>query len=227
MADGQAMKLGRVASSTTYGKQAIAALLNFDWSNLGDYYNVCDDGIWVVPPSSYEARLMTPTARAFRVAHPTGDLDRPALPFPFTAGQFSAFCDSCRHFAIDHIDAIYSNDDDSLDERALAELASVSAPAAELVRALLAGKAHGTEQPVPAALPPPREKAPDRHLRLLREILRKLGHEGESVPLEKGGAKGSDLKRKAFAMATSAEYAKQGLTPRTFKSAWERLPIKR
>ena len=54
MADGQAMKLGRVASSTTYGKQAIAALLNFDWSNLGDYYNVCDDGIWVVPPSSYE-----------------------------------------------------------------------------------------------------------------------------------------------------------------------------
>lgn len=142
-----------MSAATTYGKQAFGTLLNFDWSELGDHYEVRDDGIWVVPPSGNEARLMTPTVRAFRLAHPTGNLDEPALPFPFTVGQFRAFCESRPLFTDDYIDAIYVNDDKSLDEQALDELAAVNAPAAELVRALLAavGKPQGNQPKLTAA----------------------------------------------------------------------------
>jgi len=172
--------------------------------------------------------LLAPTDLAFRVTHPTGDLDMPALPFPFTADQFIAFCNSCLYFPIEDIAMKYSNDDDSLDERALAELAMLSLPAAELVRTLLTGEGYcaGRHAAVATSQIPPREKALDRNLRLLREILRRLGNDGESVPLEKGGARGSGLKKEALAMSSTPEFAGQGLTPRNFREAWERIPKK-
>ena len=185
-----------------YGKQAVAAILDFDWSRLGNWYRDDDAGIWVVAPSAGDAwasqvidvrtgeLLRTPPpdgldkdgkpvqrdgqfaqlkalpeAEAWshlahplapRVAHPEGDIDRPVLPFPFTLTQFYAFCDSCPLFAWDRIELIYSNDDGSLDEVALAALASVSRPAKELVCGWLARK-YGLAPGVgaaPSATPP-------------------------------------------------------------------------
>jgi hypothetical protein len=60
-----------------------------------------------------------------------------ALPFPFTVEQFRDFCDWHPTFEWDAIQALFTNDDDTLDEAALCELAKRGAYAAELVRLML------------------------------------------------------------------------------------------
>jgi hypothetical protein len=62
-----------------------------------------------------------------------------ALPFPFTLAQFRAFCAWHPTFEWEAIESQFTNDDGSLDEAALNELAERGADAAELVRRYLAG----------------------------------------------------------------------------------------
>jgi hypothetical protein len=64
-----------------------------------------------------------------------------ALPFPFTVEQFRAFCDWHPTFEWEAIQGPYTNDDDTLDDAALAELAARGADAAELVRHIFGDKA--------------------------------------------------------------------------------------
>jgi hypothetical protein len=60
-----------------------------------------------------------------------------ALPFPFTLAQFRAFCDWHPTFEWEAIKGPFTNDDGTLDEAALAELATRGADAAQLVRQVL------------------------------------------------------------------------------------------
>lgn len=62
-----------------------------------------------------------------------------ALPFPFTVEQFRAFCDWHPTFEWEAIQGPYTNDDDTPDDAALAELAARGTDAAELVRHMLGG----------------------------------------------------------------------------------------
>ena len=47
-------------SPEMFGKQTIAALLDFDWSGLGDWHEARDDGIRAVPPAADDPHLETP-----------------------------------------------------------------------------------------------------------------------------------------------------------------------
>lgn len=60
-----------------------------------------------------------------------------ALPFPFTLEEFKAFCNWHPSFEWEAIQAMFTNDDDTLDEAALSELAARGIDAAELVRLML------------------------------------------------------------------------------------------
>lgn len=62
-----------------------------------------------------------------------------ALPFPFTVEQFRDFCDWHPTFEWEAIQAPFTNDDDTLDDAALSELAARGTDAAELVRHMLGG----------------------------------------------------------------------------------------
>lgn len=59
------------------------------------------------------------------------------LPFPFTLEEFKAFCNWHPTFEWEAIQAMFTNDDDTLDEAALSELAARGTDAAELVRHML------------------------------------------------------------------------------------------
>lgn len=97
------------------------------------------------------------------------------LPFPFTLNQFRAFCDWHTYFQWEVIEALYLNEDGSLDEDALAELAQRGEEAAELVRRYLTGDTDATtavSQPptvnhadAPAAPPNGQQDAPKRNRR--------------------------------------------------------------
>lgn len=60
-----------------------------------------------------------------------------ALPFPFTLAQFRAFCEWHPTFEWEAIEGPFTNDDSTLDEAALSELATRGADAAQLVRQVL------------------------------------------------------------------------------------------
>ena len=62
-----------------------------------------------------------------------------ALPFPFTLKQFAAFCVWHPTFAWEAIHSPFTNDDNTLDEIALSELAERGSDAAKLVRYALNG----------------------------------------------------------------------------------------
>ena len=211
-------------TTKTFGEQAIVALLFKEgWPGLGNRHERRDDGIWVVPPLAHELQCLSDEAAAARVAHPLGDLDRPALRFPFTATEFRAFCKSHPMFEWDFIESPFFNDDDSLDGPAIAKLAQRSQPAAELVRLLLTGAESLDMQPTEARAKA--EKATAKQDRLLREILVGLGISLDAIPRDKGGKVRPDTpKSKARVVALAPEYAAQGFTARTFRAAWERLP---
>jgi hypothetical protein len=69
------------------------------------------------------------------------------LPFPFTLEEFKAFCNWHPTFEWEAIQAMFTNDDDTLDEAALSELAARGTDAAELVRLMLTP---AETMPVPA-----------------------------------------------------------------------------
>lgn len=71
------------------------------------------------------------------------------LPFPFTLNQFRDFCDWHTYFQWEVIEAQYLNDDGSLDEDALAELAQRGEDAAELVRRYLTGETDADKEAGP------------------------------------------------------------------------------
>jgi len=73
------------------------------------------------------------------------------LTFPFSLNQFRDFCDWHTYFQWEVIEAQYLNDDGSLDEDALGELAQRGEDAAELVRRYLTGETDAEK----AAGPPP------------------------------------------------------------------------
>lgn len=93
---------------------------------------------------------------------------------------------------------------------------ATEAPAAPASTSIAASSAKPTSAP--------REKAGPRHDRSLREILGKLDIDASKIPFHKGGAIPSEPKKRAREMALSPEYAAQGVTARTFRAAWERLP---
>ena len=62
---------------------------------------------------------------------------RPVLPFPFTLEQFNAFCAWHPLFRWEVIEAEFTNDDNTIDSAALAELDGRSLNAGKLVRGIL------------------------------------------------------------------------------------------
>ena len=86
-----------------YDEQAVAALLKFDWTRLEAPLEKRDAGIWIEPPDA-SVSLMTPAERSIRLAHPYRDFGGAALPFPFTADQCSAFCESAGLFADNYLE---------------------------------------------------------------------------------------------------------------------------
>jgi hypothetical protein len=222
----------------TFGENALKAILGFKWELLGNRHKVVqddpkrNDGIWVVMPLSDS--ITTEYERAQRFAHPTGDLDSPALPIPCTAAQFIAFCKSELVLESD-IEGVYSNDDGTLDEAQFALLSQVSPPAAELVRRLLAGEDGPAEVPpqehssssanmLPTMQIKGARYADARNDQLLLEILEELGLDPATIPRHRGGAPKITAKSRARQLALTPAYASQGLTVSTFKKAWERLP---
>lgn len=191
----------------TYGKNTLGALLNFDWSGLGNWYELRDDGIrWKAPTG-----VLSPSEREFRMKHPTCDLDKPALAFPFTVDEFIAFCDVHPTFAWEYIDGLYSNDDDLLDEVALAELARESPSSAELARAWLTRTGGASPDGArPRAGVPAHRAQEDAILAKLRE----LGHE----PLKLQPA-GPGMKSPAKQSVRDA----LGYSDEVFRKAWKRL----
>lgn len=71
------------------------------------------------------------------------------LTFPFSLNQFRDFCDWHTYFQWEVIEAQYLNDDGSLDEDALAELAQRGEDAAELVRRYLTGETDAEKEAGP------------------------------------------------------------------------------
>lgn len=130
-----------------YGREAFRALLDFDDSRLEARLVMKDDGIWVRPLEQPVEVVGESEAQAL-LAHPTGNLDEPALPFPFDAEQFRAFCESAPLFEWETITARFTNDDESLDVPALEKLRSLNPTAAALVRQYL------RNPKIPSELPP-------------------------------------------------------------------------
>lgn len=71
------------------------------------------------------------------------------LTFPFSLNQFRDFCDWHTYFQWEVIETKYLNDDGSLDEDALAELAQRGEDAAELVRRYLTGETDAEKEAGP------------------------------------------------------------------------------
>ena len=123
--------------ATKYDKHAIHALIDFNWTNLGNSLEFREDGIYVPPPR--RAASLTDGELRHLLAHPKNDIGLPALPFPFTVADFIAFCESASIFDWSFVEAPYSNDDGTCDEEAITRLEQLSRPAAALVKARLLG----------------------------------------------------------------------------------------
>ncbi len=150
-----------------YGDQALAALLEFDWSRLGSWHERRDTGVWVLPLGSRGGWDLEPAELEVRVSHPTANLDSPALPFPFTLRQFIAFCNATPMLAWDCVEAVFTNDDGGPDLHALDGLRRISEPAHELVQGFLFGRAAPGELDDHTELPQERQR---RRLRQLRAL---------------------------------------------------------
>ena len=83
----QPQQLAPVLSFTSFGRTAFMQLIRFEERRLLAH-EIKPDGVYVARPDATEIRLGMTEPKA---AHPTGDYDAPALPFPFTLAQFLAF----------------------------------------------------------------------------------------------------------------------------------------
>lgn len=83
---------------------------------------------------------------------------------------------------------------------------------------------HKTELSPHPSMNANREKAAAKWDRLLREILAELGIDPSKIKMHKGGAQKCEEKQRALGVALEPKYAAQGMTRRSFRGAWERLP---
>jgi hypothetical protein len=121
---------------TMYGERVLGALVAGEWELLEGLGARVDSGVGVI---ATRGELPDPTWK-----HPY----EVALPFPFTLEQFQAFCAWHPTFEWEAVESQFTNDDGTLDEDALNELAERGAEAAELVRRFLAGDSdHSPSQP--------------------------------------------------------------------------------
>lgn len=102
-----------------------------------------EDGLWVRKLPQRERRFLTRAEQAIFEWHPEGNLDRPALPYPFTARQLAAFSLAGGGSAIREIcvTTVSRSPDDgipdeltALDEEYLAELGDNADDAREALR---------------------------------------------------------------------------------------------
>lgn len=110
-----------------YTERDLGAIVAGEWELVGGMGARVDSGIGVTA-----TRRELPD-NIWKLAHDV------ALPFPFTLAQFRAFCSWHPTFEWEAIESQFTNDDGSLDDAALKELAEHGADAAELVRRFLAG----------------------------------------------------------------------------------------
>ena len=90
------------------------------------YYDLRDDGLWLSERESF----LGDAERAFFEWHPREDIDLPALPVPFTAYDLAAFLlDGGGYFVLEPFD-----DDEALDEDALAALGNNAGSAREALQ---------------------------------------------------------------------------------------------
>lgn len=111
-----------------YTEKDLGAIVAGEWELVGGLGARVDSGMGVT------ATLRELPDPVWKHAH---DI---ALPFPFTLTQFRTFCAWHPTFEWEAVEAPFTNDDGSLDEDALTELALRGADAAELVRLFLAGE---------------------------------------------------------------------------------------
>ena len=76
-----------------YGQETFRAFLEFNDEALERRLELRDDGVRVRPLAAPDA-ARTPEELRLRLLHPSGNLDSPALPFPFSADDFLRFCQS-------------------------------------------------------------------------------------------------------------------------------------
>lgn len=161
-----------------------------------------------------------------------------ALPFPFTLEQFRSFCTWHPTFAWEAIESPFTNDDGSLDEAALGELANRGTAAAELVRRFLTGdfdtpetipavatSAASKEQPSAASdktvQPVQRGTAQDA---AIMHAIREAGCDPLKLPKPPQGKPGMKAAVRAALVGKNPVFPKHGTQ---FEKAWERLRSRR
>jgi hypothetical protein len=201
-----------VGADALFDEQAVYAILGFDWGRLGPWHEKRDDGIYLRPPDGFPVAA-TGVEKLTRLRHPSKDLGAPALPFPFTVGDFLAFCDSAPFFAWE-LESEYSNDPAEEggptmpDLDALDRLGEISSPSRRLVEAFLSNARHGL---------PYRGRQSQQEGAILKS-LRQLGYDPEKLPRSRGVA--GCKKRVRDALQPTPLF---GGSKRAFDLAWDRL----
>ena len=144
-----------------------------------------------------------------------------ALPFPFTVEQFRAFCDWHPTFEWEAIQGPYTNDDDTPDDAALAELAARGTDAAELVLHMLGGLGDkgvaNTDKPKGLTETQPIQRSAAQDTAIL-EVIKTIGHDPLHLPRNEAGKPGVKAKVRE---AVGKNKLFTGST--VFEKAWERL----
>lgn len=117
----------------------LECLIGKEWSLVGSNLRHEKDGLWLKDPSAIgAAERVDETGRAHEVwIHPTSTPTKPVLPFPFTMAQFKVFCDWHPTFEWEAITSVFTNDDDTVDDKNLAFMDSRSRAAGALVRYII------------------------------------------------------------------------------------------
>lgn len=110
---------------TKFSKTDLSCVIGDDWDIFGNQIVVSDDGLRLTKNGEHDSCWFHP------------EPENPVLPFPFTLEQFRAFCHWHPTFQWEAIESVFTNDDGSLDDAAIARLNPASG-AADLVRAVLA-----------------------------------------------------------------------------------------
>jgi hypothetical protein len=203
-----------------YGKATLGIVFEGDWTVIGDWHEVQEDGIWVKKLAETDGRR--PTTKAYlaaRLAHPKGNIELPALPFPFDDEGFFEFYEACGQ--CDLIESTYANDDDSIDSAALTRLRDTSPHAGQLVARYLMRKYDVSLDgfSAPPMLPSPRpQNRSELHERRILERLQSLGYEPQSLPPQRRG-----LKNVTQRAARESLVKARTMTEASFDHAWQSL----
>jgi hypothetical protein len=117
----------------------LECLIGKEWSLIGRSLRHETDGLWLKDPSAIDAAEWVDDAGKTHElwVHPTSTPTKPALPFPFTMAQFKMFCDWHPTFEWEAITSVFTNDDDTVDDKNLAFVDSRSRAAGALVRYII------------------------------------------------------------------------------------------